>query len=429
MRLRAAVALALCFLVFPLEARRRAVRIPEFLDTRTPAGWLTAHARVLHSTTLIAQRDDLLPLRLLASSASVVGLGDVTHGTREVQTVKLRMIDLLVRDLGFDVLALEAPFPVFNRLNTYVQGGGGDARALLAEVEAASYTFWNTEELLEVVEWMRVYNANRGARPAIEIAGVDLYEEKAAAAAVLAYLQPLDSPAAQQADADYACVRSGAPFTGACRAAAGRVRAALAEKEAQYTATTSARAFHDALQYATVVAQAVGESRDAAMAANVLWAREHRGTSGRMMFWAHNEHVTKGNRAASVAGVRLDAALGAGYVAVGTMMGRGSFIGWKSDPQTKALTRVTTTVPEPPADAYESLFRQRGAGILFVPLRGLALPAWLAGPARYRWGGVDGSVFTSQIAIAEHYDAVVFIDDTTPLHAFRHRECSYLERR
>jgi erythromycin esterase len=412
-----AVALALLLTVLPAEGRHRAVRVPESpVDTSTPAGWLFANARVLHSTRLIAQTDDLEPLLTLAAAASVVGLGDVTHGTHEVQTVKLRMIDVLVRDLGFDVLALEAPFPLFNRLNTYVQGGGGDPRALLAEGEALAYTFWNTEELLEIVEWMRAYNANRGARPAIEIAGVDLYEEKAAAAAVVAYLEGVDSAAAQQADADYACVQAGGPFGTACRNGVTRVRTALAQKESQYTASTSARAFHDALQYATIVVQAIGGGRDPAMAENVLWMRAHRGTSGKVIFWAHNEHVSEGNGQTPFdAGARIATALGNGYVTVATMAGRGAFFGWKVDRDTLKLNRVVSSFPEPAPQTYEWNFRQRGASVLFVPLRGVTLPPWLAGPAQFRWGSIDGSVVTSRVALPSHFDAVVFVDDTTPL--------------
>src|SRR6187455_3300220 len=127
--------LALSLLALTLDAapRRRAASKCCTYDESTPAGWLSAHGTVLISADLNSYSGDLSPLGTMIGNSGVVGLGDISHGTHELHTMKLRLIDFLVRNKGFDVVALEASFPIMNRINAYVQGGPGDARAMLRE--------------------------------------------------------------------------------------------------------------------------------------------------------------------------------------------------------------------------------------------------------------------------------------------------------
>src|SRR5687768_12011554 len=138
--------------------RRRAVAKPVF-DTSTVRGWLEKNAHFLAATELTPYSYDLEPLRLMIGDATLVGLGDGSHGTHEFYTVKLRLIDYLVREMNFDVIAFEGAFPLFERINQYVQGSAGDPRALLNEGnDRLLYFFWNVEEMLAVIEWAREYN-------------------------------------------------------------------------------------------------------------------------------------------------------------------------------------------------------------------------------------------------------------------------------
>ena len=413
---RVALFLTLVLLLSPtLEARRRAMRSPGLPDPSTPAGWLAANARVLHGTELTPVTSDLEPLRAIVGNAPVVGLGDGTHGTHEYPALKLRMIDFLVREMDFDVLAMEAPFPVMNRLNAYIQGGSGDPRAILNDAATRlAYWFWATEEMLAVIEWMRAYNAQRGDRPAIEIAGVDVYDDVTAAADVVAYLRIVDPAAAAAAEADYACVPSGG--TQACGTAVDRVRNGLVAKEAQYIAATSPRAYHDALRNARVV---LATNRDFVMAEGALWAREHRGTSGKVLYWAHNEHVSESvDGIFTPAGVLLRNQLGEDYVAIGMMTGAGAFRGWRFNRGTQMWDRLLTHFEPVEEGSYPWYFGQHGASMLLIPLQG-DVPSWLSTPSTYVYGGSEGSLNERVLSAPETYDAVVYFDHTTPVEELR----------
>ncbi|HYK01869.1 MAG TPA: erythromycin esterase family protein [Thermoanaerobaculia bacterium] len=366
----------------------------------TPERWLLANAPALLSTDLVPYSHDLEPLRPLAGNRTIVALGDATHGSHELYTVKLRAIDFLVRELNFDVVALEGPFPTLNRIDAYVQGGAGDPRALLADLKHAIYPFWNSEELLAVIEWLRAYNVVRGSHPAVHIGGIDPYEMNAAAAEVVAYLRSVDPAAAAETEVNYACARG------------QRVHEELAAREAELVTRTGAAAFHEALQYARIVAQGrSGDARDEALAENALWMREHRSATGKIIVWAHNGHVAEVANAFAKRpmGALLRSAVGDDYLAIGTLAGGGSFIGWTPPPNV-AVTRTFAPLRE---GMYETLFRRRTAIAQLIPLNETS---WLPEEMTFNAAGSgDKGATRMRGRLADLFDAVIYVETTTPL--------------
>lgn len=398
-------------------AKRRAVGKP-VVDT-SPAGWLTRNAYVLESTELVPFTHDLEPLGRMIGDAPVVGLGDFTHGTHEIFTSRLRIIDYLVREKGFDVVAFEGPFPIFERINRYAQGEPGNPRALLREVhDRLLYLFWNVEELLAVIEWVRAYNLSRGDKPPIEIAGVDIYDQGTAVDKVVEYLRTVDPSAAEEADLAYGCVRAGQRIDW-CRENASEVYERLVARRDTYTATTTARSFNDAVQYATVIIQYFvfpsRTGRDAEMARNALWMREHRGASGKIILWGHQEHISRTpttTLGGPAMGTHLAEALGDGYFALGSLSGTATYRYWQQDGQRRWYS-VVTTFPQPEEGQYEWYFRQRGVQAMLIPLRG-TVPAWLAGPAPYHSAGTIGVLSDRNEALPAKLDALLYLETTTP---------------
>ncbi|HEY0158392.1 MAG TPA: erythromycin esterase family protein [Thermoanaerobaculia bacterium] len=398
-RFRAAVLLVL-LAATATAARRRSAAAP---------GGTHPGVFPLHAVELVADTSDLYPLRLTIGHAGIVALGDSTHGTREFFTIKLRILDYLVRERGFDVLSLEAPFAIAERLNVYAQGGPGDPRALLRELdERLVYLFWNVEELLAVIEWVRAYNAHRGDRPPVEIAGADVYDETGAVAGVLAYLRRTDPAAAAIAEQEYACVLAQDRAVG-CERRAGRVRDRLA------ATPVASREYADALHYADVVLQYFDnprfEPRERNMAANLLWIQQHRGSSRKVIHWGHQEHVGKLPTATTrgeTMGSLIAAQLGSQYVAIGTLTGSGTFLQWRQLAN-GMFTEELTTYPEPAEGSYEWHMRRFGMSAMFVPLRRLAVPG-----TSFRTAGTLSGWITVAQPLAQKLDGVIYIDRTTP---------------
>ncbi|HYH06011.1 MAG TPA: erythromycin esterase family protein [Thermoanaerobaculia bacterium] len=364
--------LVLACLALDASAKRRAVHTPDVFP--------------LHSVELTSDTRDLAPLQEIVGDATIVGLGDATHGTHEFFAVKLRLIDYLVREMQFDVLSIEGPFPIFERVNRYVQTGEGDPRALLREARTRLlYLFWDVEEMLAVIEWVRAYNLTHERR--ISIAGADIYDYEGAVAGVMAHMP----------EAELSCVLRG-ENTSECLTSARQVRETLV-----------ARGAHpDAIHYADIVLQSFDgqlyEPREEAMAANLLWIREHRGT--KVIHWGHQEHVGKLSSRYTRGRTMGTILAGEDYVAIGTLTGSGSFLQWERSGS--IWTEVVRTFPDPAPGSYEARYRARGFAAMLVPLRGRS------GEASFRTAGTTSGWTTMAQSLPQKLDAVIYVDVTTP---------------
>src|SRR5260370_7138560 len=70
--------------------------------------WIKHQALPLQTTDPRAPLDDLQPLQPIVGSASIVGLGEATHGSHEFFTMKQRLLEFLVEKMGFTMFAMEA---------------------------------------------------------------------------------------------------------------------------------------------------------------------------------------------------------------------------------------------------------------------------------------------------------------------------------
>jgi hypothetical protein len=72
---------------------------------------------VLKTTDPNAPLDDLAPLQQLIGNASIVGLGEDTHGSHEFFTMKHRLLEFLVEKMGFTMFAMEGSWSAGEKIN------------------------------------------------------------------------------------------------------------------------------------------------------------------------------------------------------------------------------------------------------------------------------------------------------------------------
>lgn len=155
-----------------------------------PAAFVAwARGRAVPLATAVAGRpiDDLKPLSGLIGDARVVALGESTHGTREVFQMKHRLLEFLVRERGFTLFAIEAGMPACSAVNDYVLGGEGNPADLL---RGLGYWTWDTEEVLDLIRWMRRYNDDPAHARKVKFYGFDMQSPEASLRLVLDYLEP-----------------------------------------------------------------------------------------------------------------------------------------------------------------------------------------------------------------------------------------------
>src|SRR6266852_4359212 len=69
--------------------------------------WIRQHAISLKTSEPGGSDDDLQPLQQIVGNATIVGLGEASHGTHEFFTMKHRILEFLVSHMGFNTFAME----------------------------------------------------------------------------------------------------------------------------------------------------------------------------------------------------------------------------------------------------------------------------------------------------------------------------------
>lgn len=153
---------------------------PAAMATAEQLLWLRDHAVPLKTVEAGNGFDDLARLKAMVGEAQIVALGEGTHGTREYFRAKHRLVEFLVEEMGFSVFSIEANMPESYALNDYVMGGEGNVERLIGGMY---FWTWNTEEVRDLVEWMRAWNLAqkaKGSERRVQFTGFDMQTEKVA---------------------------------------------------------------------------------------------------------------------------------------------------------------------------------------------------------------------------------------------------------
>lgn len=329
---------------------------------------------------------DVEPLRRrLGDGVEVLGLGEATHGARELALLRWKLFAGLAEHAGFRVFLAEAGWTEARAVDAYVTRGKGDARAALAGL---SYPMWRTEEAVLLVEWMRRFNAGRAEDDMVRFAGIDMQTSGLA-------LDTLDRTlrrtlaAGSGTDALFDLVgRARKENARGDRKAAAE--ALLAATRALSPAAIAPEEPETAIQLARIAVQAAtmdaldatwpedwiafgSAYRDQAMAENALWVLRQAFRGKRALLSAHNLHTSLrpwGSFGARSMGQHLRAELGDRYLSAGTLFGHGSFAAraelGSSATAPAEPSRVLASPPEP--STFEHLFATAGVGVGFLDL-------------------------------------------------------------
>jgi len=136
---------------------------------KSTVDWIAANAVRLKTPEAGNGFADMQPLKKIIGNARIVSLGEATHGTREFFQLKHRMLEFLASEMGFTIFSIEANMPEAYRLNDYVLNGEGDPAKLL---KGMYFWTWNTQEVLEMIQWMREFNKSGKGR--VQFTGFDM---------------------------------------------------------------------------------------------------------------------------------------------------------------------------------------------------------------------------------------------------------------
>ncbi|MBV2169581.1 MAG: erythromycin esterase family protein [Bdellovibrio sp.] len=132
------------------------------------------------------------------SKSRIVMLGEATHGTAEFYSVRRMISQRLIRDYGFDFIAVEGDWPSCQKFNDYIHHGKGrSAREIMRQFERWPTWMWANDETALLIEWMKEFKSH--------FYGLDVYSLFESMDYVQAYAEKMDHEFAQEVKNNYAC--------------------------------------------------------------------------------------------------------------------------------------------------------------------------------------------------------------------------------
>jgi len=393
------------------------------------ASQLRSVAAPLASVDPAASLEDLKPLNAIVGNARIVALGEGSHGTAEFFKMKHRILRYLVEKKGFTVFSIEADWGAALAVDDYVRTGQGSAGSALVGL---GFWTWNTQEVLDMIEWMRAYNTAPGKHAMLSFAGFDMQGPVKALQLLVAYLRDHDSADLPALQGAIACIRpqgqvtAPTPADTACQAGLVAFAATLDSKKENLVAASSPREFLLARHALEVVTQAQAFdagmiTRDAAMAQNVQWLAQSAYPGQKMVVWAHNGHVAAdaGTLTYAPMGTYLRKTFGRDYVVIGMTFDSGEIRAVPIKNGAPSFPAVPLAVPPAPAGAGDAFFHGAGFPFFLLDLEHVAptsaLAQWLAQDQGIRMFGAaynpaaPGSQEAPMI-LPRAFDALVYVD-------------------
>lgn len=402
---------------------------------RAERAWLreNAHAIALADKSF----DDLAFLEPLLDGKRVVQLGENTHGVREYNLLKARIVRYLHQELEYNVLVFESP--LYQCYDANLDAGEAPARSTLTN---CSFGVWHTEEVLALFDYLR--DSYQSDRP-LRLSGVDVQpigNNKAGRPAFLsgavAAVDPGYAAEVSTLDSRFLEVyaRGSKERRVYFRSEDGqrlaqeydRLAAFLADNEAAIRASEkldpaapgvarqTARSMASYIrQQSAPDTRSYVERRDEGMAENLMFILDELYPNEKVIVWGHNFHLRRQNEdiqpdpsmfpdvAARTMGSWISERYGDAVYTIGLYAYEGQAVDNSGE--------VYEIEPAEPG-SMEGLLHM-GGGALFVDLsRAAGSPetAWMGEPITARYNGT----IPLTMRLRNQYDAILLVGKVTP---------------
>jgi erythromycin esterase len=402
--------------------------------------WLRRHAIPLSAVEPGRGFADLEPIKTVIGRARIVALGEATHGTREFFQLKHRLLEFLVTEMDFTTFAIEANWPESLQVNDYVLHGRGEPAEVLAGLH---FWTWNTEEVLNLILWMRKYNTSSAHETKVSFVGIDAQFTALAATTIMDYLTRVDPafaieiaprlPLFEKELRDYSTLSQ--EDIDVLHRTVERLAERLLANEQIYVARSTIIEWHLVCQHARILRQVDDQRRagveaktrylirDRAMAENVAWMLESAGPRRKMVVWAHNAHVARDPRGifdgtVESMGMHLARRFNSQLFVVGFTFGEGAFRAVVTEDGNRRPIRAVEIGPAPD-DTLDAILTRTGIPAFLVDLRHVdkEVAPWFKEPQVTREIGAffeSPAEMLQTIVPKARYDMLAFVAKTTP---------------
>ena len=387
---------------------------------------------------------DLEAFKNMVGPAQIIALGESTHGTSEFFRLKHRLLAYAIRELGVRVFAIEDNQLIVERVNQYVHGGPGTARASMYGM----FGVWQNEEVHNMIQWVRNYN-DQHPGDKVDFVGFDMQNLQLPLDSLSGFLQLRSTVLHQRVNLLLENLkREGARHWMASDSAklswfenAEECLDLLKEEEANWLANAKSQQdsseIHRGIQYAKLVKQFAENAykghislyRDKAMAENINWILDRKDPDTKMLIWAHDNHISRGEHPDEELNMYFGISMGAhlakqyglAYKAFGMSTYQGEY--WAQVSYSNFRQLACPLFPGPVGSLDEALHQvglQKNNPILLLDLRKARSLDWLSRAIPVRFANhvnIEYGYWT-RFSIPYQFDGILFIDQTSAAQSY-----------
>ena len=365
----------------------------------------------------------------IPDSVRIIALGEATHGNIEFQQLKLDVFKLMVEKYGVRAFALEGDYGGCEAVNRYIHGGAGTAQEAAA---AIGFPIYRTEQMAQLIDWMRNYNATATEGEDLRFYGFDMqiYEKN-----YKYLLEAAKTYAVRTAELEKLWDKSEDKYSASYTAdQKAKVIEKVRQDLLQLNDSTTAQAVH----FADILLQniALGKVfdnmskgvalRDSLMFVNTHWIMKQEETRGNRCIFisAHNGHIERRHDYGTFGkamGALLANELGKAYFAIGTDFCKAKV----SLPKGKSSKRSNHTFfsKDPLADAAKKC----GYEICWLDFSSIPASSTLSSRlTEYTWLGDVGEGYSPLMAVLPQsyrdwdcpailYNGMIFVTNAHPI--------------
>lgn len=400
-------------------------------------------------STPLNTSNDLNPLIERIGDAKIVLLGEASHGTHEYYTWRTAISKRLIKEKGFNFIAVEGDWPDVYKINLFVKNKDHTfktALQVLQEFNRWPTWMWANWEVAALIGWLKDHNQLISeSNKKIGLYGLDVYSLWESLEAIIEYLRQKDPEALEVALNAYKCFEPYSEDEGQSYARATRfvpvsceqevidlllqLKHSLSdqsmEDEASFSASQNALVAVNAEQYYRTMIRSGAESwniRDRHMEKTLSALLDFHGPQSKAIVWEHNTHIGDA-RATNMArrgmvniGQLVREKYGPEKV---VLVGFGSYKGAVIAGREWGASMQIMKVPEAQTGSWEHLLHQQGSInklLIFNNEKGLDRPVEhraigvVYNPNQEKYGNYVPSI------INKRYDAFIYLDATMELH-------------
>lgn len=397
--------------------------------------------------------EDLDKLQVILKDKKIVAMGEATHGTKEFFQMKDRMFEFLVEKMGYRLFAMEANFDGAQVVNDYIINGTGNANDAVKSLGPLVY---ETEEVVNMVEWMRNYNKNPEHKSKVKFYGFDIQSAHYNGTRILDYIKKVDTNNLSEferilLDVDNNKIAfSSKDMLNNIKKNTLELKNFLDKNKQNYIKKSSISEYEMAYQELNVDIQFIDyiiiqkdadlikltNIRDYYMVQNIKWILDYEKQFGndKIMLWAHNGHVTKKMPNYTSMGENLEKIFNDKLYVIGFDFYQGSFRANPSDSRGNLLSQkfAVFNVDKSDINSFANSFEKTRIPLSFIDFKSASkyknVAAWLSQPQLIHcipafYNSSFNQDLLPQVPI-DSYDGLIFVKKTSAAIGIKGNETS-----